>query len=207
MKTRTIAALLCASLVPALGIEHCPTGDSRVFGEPCVQFAVPGQIPPTRVVVARPFSKVVTVDSRTSDLTHASTVRSRLEVTTCGAAYSRIADGAIEEFGLVRFESGDPKALHDALVEAGGLDVDSAPFNPLVCAISSYTEWNEVAVYEPSPLPGTAWSNSFSFGTCARSSQTDAIESILSSWIGAHFDLSQPLPATVTLPDDPQVFP
>jgi hypothetical protein len=197
MKSRAAAALLCASLVPMLGVGHCPPGDVRAFAEEaCIRIVGPG---------SRPSTKVVSLDTWSSG-PGGPLVRSRLEVTACSTTYSVAIDGTIKEFGPGRLEPGDAKALHDALVEAGGLDADSAPFSP-VCPIGSHSYRSEVVVYEPSPLPGTAWSNAFDFGTCSSSPQTSAIESLLSAWIAAHFDLSQPLPDTISLPGGSTVMP
>ncbi len=180
MRARTFATLLIISLVPALGIGHCELGDARAFGQSCL---LRTDEDPIR-------AKVVSFLNRASGLFGSSELR--LEVTACGTSLLRIVNGAAEEFGPIRLvEPGDAKALHDALVNAGALDAESAHVGFGACGIAISAPWiyNEVTVYEPSPLPGTAWSNAFSFGTCASTPQTAAIEQILSDWIEAHFDL------------------
>lgn len=197
MKSRAAAALLCASLVPMLGVGHCPAGDARAFEEPCLRIVGAG---------SRPSTKVVSLATWSASFGHPP-VRSLLEVTTCNASYSRIVGGVVEEFGPGRLEPGDARSLHDALVDAGGLTADSAPVAIGNCAVSHSEYRSEVIVYEPSPLRGTAWSNAFDFGTCQSSPQTTEVDALLSAWIAAHFDLSQPLPETIALPGGSTVMP
>lgn len=193
MKRHTLAPLLCVLLTPALlGVGHCSAGDARIFTEDCLRTS--GSEPKPRP----PFAKLVSFShTERQDLTY---VEERLEVTNCNASFTRSVDGtAIEAFPT--YELADIKALHEALIDAGALDAQSAvEFHDCPIALASY--WNEVTVYEPSPLPGTAWSNSFSFGSCAHSQQTGAIEAVLNTWIRANFDPSRPVPTgVIPVPD------
>jgi hypothetical protein len=181
MKARTLATLLGVCLLPALGIGHCELGDARAFGESCLRVIPPSGPAP------RPFARVVSFDTTAGDLLHIT--RLQLEVTACSASLTRIVDGAAEVFPTNWLETGEARALHDALVEAGALDAESAPEIPTGCYTTEFTTSGEVTAYEPSPLPGAAWSNSFSFGICRYSPETDAIEQLLNAWIAAHFDL------------------
>lgn len=183
MKRHTLATLLCVLLVPALlGIGHCSAGDARVFTEDCLRTW--GSEPKPRP----PFAKLVSF-SRTErrDLTY---VEERLEVTNCHASFTRTVDGTVSE-AFPTYEIADIEALHEALVDAGALDAQSAAVDLHGCPMGLSSEWSEVTVYEPGPLPGTAWSNSFSFGSCAHSEQTAAVEAVLNTWIGASFDPSR----------------
>ena len=184
MKSHTIATLLCASLVPALGIGHCPAGDARIFSEDCSWSL--GSDPKPRP----PYARLVSfIHTERLDFTNS---QERLEVSNCGASLTRNVNGTVVEI-FPTYEPGDIRALHDALIDAGALDAQSVPVALDGCANALSDYWNEVTVYEPSPLLGAAWSNSFSFGLCAHSQQTSVVESVLNQWISKNFDPSQPL--------------
>jgi hypothetical protein len=182
MRSRTITVLFGVLLAPALGIGHCQQGDDRVFGEGCIRIYGPSS-------ATRPPAKLVSWEYEASGLQ--GSIHQRLDVSACSTSLTRVENGVGRALGPLRIESAEAKALHDALVEAGALDATSVPADFFDCgfAISSYVGRSDVTVYEPSLIPGGAWSNSFTFGHCAHTPQTEAIEALLRDWVEAHFTL------------------